>query len=54
LSIDGFLAENVAVIDDENPSVSPKHVELDSDLLGENPNAAWRDKDLVRVRKGAV
>jgi hypothetical protein len=42
------------VIDDENPYAPPKHAELDRDLLGENPNAAWRDKNLVRVRKGAV
>ena len=42
------------MIDDENPYAPPKHAELDRDLLGENPNAAWRDKNLVRVRKGAV
>jgi hypothetical protein len=42
------------VIDDENPYAPPKHAELDRDLLGENPTAAWRDKNLVRVRKGAA
>ena len=42
------------MIDDENPYAPPKHAELDRDLLGENPKAARRDKDLVRVRKRAV
>ncbi|HEX3447629.1 MAG TPA: hypothetical protein VHS97_05215, partial [Isosphaeraceae bacterium] len=41
-------------MDDENPYAPPKYAQLDRDLVGEHPNAAWRDGRLLMARKGAV
>jgi hypothetical protein len=55
LSFDGFpRAENAAVMDDENPYAPPKYAQLDRDLAGDFPDAAWRDGRLLMARKGAV
>ena len=42
------------MMDDENPYAPPKYAQLDRDLVGEHPNAAWRDGRLLMARKGAV
>ena len=49
----GSFAENMTAMDDENPYAPPKYAELDRDLLGETPNAAWRDKDAGEGSQGS-
>jgi hypothetical protein len=40
-------------MDDENPHAPPKYAQLDRDLAGDFPDAAWRDGRLLMARKGA-
>ncbi len=41
-------------MDDDNPYAPPKSLEHEQDILVEHPNAAWRDGNMLMVRKGAV
>jgi peptidoglycan/LPS O-acetylase OafA/YrhL len=41
-------------MDDDNPYAPPKYGQFDHDLVGDLPNAAWRDGQLLVARKGAV